>query len=125
MYQALKAYIVDDCSMIFLLRLVMLIAVVPQVLADSNSNAVNERLPVRKAEVEAHWNVDCQASWAALLDLRSKVGGQACDIPSNLRREIQLCAFIYQPPGEESQHAGPDYQGAASSIDVPRECGKK
>ena len=124
MYQALKAYFVDDYGMIFVLRLIALIAIAPQVLADSNSNAVNERLPVRKAEVEAHWKVDCQVSWAGLLELRSKGGGQACDLPSNLRRELQLCAFIYQPPGVQSLHTDPDYQGAINSMGGGGQCQK-
>ena len=111
--------------MTFSIRTLTIALFAPLALADGSSDAVNERLPVRKAEMETHWQVDCSASWVVYSQLREDNAGERCAPPPELRRQLQLCVFIYQPPGEESQHEGPDYQGAVSSIDMPRECGKK
>ena len=101
----------------FLFRMLALLLVAPVLLADSNSNAINERIPVRKAEMEVHWNVNCVHSWARVEELRGKPGAGECVFPSDLQRQLQLCAFIYQPPGEESSHSGPDFQAA-----INKEC---
>ncbi|MBE9537773.1 MAG: hypothetical protein IMF06_01760 [Proteobacteria bacterium] len=111
--------------MTFFLRIIASALFAPLVLADSSSNAVNERLPVRKAEMEAHWRVDCAGSWAAYIALREKSAGEACILPPELRHQLQLCVFIYQAPGEVFRHTGPDYQGAVSSVDIAGDCGKK
>jgi hypothetical protein len=103
--------------MMFLFRMLLLLSTAPWLLADSNSNAVNERIPVRKAEIEAHWNVNCKHNWARMEKLRSRSGGEKCVLPPDLQRQLQLCAFIYQPPGEESTHSGPDFQAA-----INKEC---
>lgn len=100
--------------MVYLIRVLLLFAAAPLLLADSNSNAVNERIPVRKKEMEVHWNVDCATSWATFTELRRATSKENCTLPSELRRDLQLCAFIYQPPGEPSSHVGPDYLGAIS-----------
>lgn len=64
---------------------------------------VNERIPVSKLELEAHWQVDCKQGWNDLTQLASAFDDQGgCVIPVKLQRQIQLCAFIYQPPGETS-----------------------
>jgi len=101
MYQALRVYFS-----------VLLFLAIPAVLADSSSSTVNERLPVRKAEMEAHWKVDCAGSWANLTELLGRSREGACSIPPGLHREMKLCSFIYQPPGEEMGHFCPDYRGA-------------
>ena len=98
--------------MIFLLRCLVLLLVSSFLQGEPNSNAVNERLPVRKAEMETHWQVDCARSWANKVELRGKPGARGCILPPDLQRQLQLCAFIYQPPGEQSVHAGPDYRAA-------------
>lgn len=77
-------------------------------LTENQSNAVNERLPVTKAEMEAHWQVDCRASWAAIQNRR---GTADCRPDAELGQALQLCAFIYQPPGEEPVAVCPDYRG--------------
>jgi len=100
--------------MIFLFRLLLLLPA-PLVLADSSSNAVNERIPVRKAEMEVHWKVDCAGSWATFVELRDRAAGEACTMPAELQRQLQLCAFIYQPPGEEVTHSYPDYRAATGT----------
>ena len=84
------------------------------VCADDSSNAVNERIHVSPAEMESHWQVDCANSWARTVELREKAGSPECALPPGLQREIRLCAFIYQPPGQQLSHFGPDYQSAAA-----------
>jgi len=101
MYQALKVYF---CLLLFL--------VAPALLADSNSSTVNERIPVRRAELEAHWKVNCGDSWVRLTGLLGKSVTAECGIPPGLQREIKLCGFIYQPPGDELSHPCPDYRSA-------------
>ena len=39
----------------------------PLSLAGDNDDAINERIPVSRAEMEAHWQVDCAAAWEDLL----------------------------------------------------------
>ncbi|MCB1694758.1 MAG: hypothetical protein H6984_00455 [Pseudomonadales bacterium] len=86
-------------------------------LADSTSNAVNERIPVSSAALEAHWNIDCQSAWSTLETMVTEVAsGGHCAIDRETRREIQLCAFVYQPPGEEQSRSCPDYRAALSLI---------
>ena len=110
--------------MIFLFRILLLLAA-PLVLAESNSNAVNERIPVRKAEMEAHWNVNCADSWARVEEIPGGVGGGVCALSPELQRQLQLCAFIYQPPGEENTHSGPNFQAAINKECPPYTEGKK
>jgi len=83
--------------------------------AENQANAVNERLHVTKAELEAHWQIDCQTNWAAI-----KNHSDPGDCPPNaeLLQELQLCAFIYQPPGEVSAAACPDYRGLLGQLDA-------
>ena len=82
--------------------------------ADGNSNAVNERITVTSAEMESHWRVDCATSWARVIELREKMGSPDCALPPELQRELKLCAFIYQPPGQQLTQSGPDYQSATA-----------
>ena len=108
--------------MVFLLRFLVLMLVSSFTQADGNSNAVNERLPVRKAEMETHWQVDCARSWANKVELRGKPGAQDCVIPQGLQRQLQLCAFIYQPPGEQAAHTGPDFRAAFTDKGTKGDC---
>ena len=82
--------------------------------ADSNSNAVNERITVTPVEMESHWQVDCAASWARAIELREKAGSLDCALPTGVLRELKLCSFIYQPPGQQHAQSGPNYQSAAA-----------
>ena len=87
-----------------------------QSMADSQSDAVNERIPVRKAEMEAHWNIDCAAAWLELGETTDSAAmapgssGGHCGADDELRRTLELCAHIYQPPGEPSAQQCPDYR---------------
>lgn len=88
------------------------------VCADDNSNAVNERITVTAAEMEAHWQVDCAGSWARTVELREEAGSAECVLPPNLLRHLKLCAFIYQPPGKTLINSGLDFQSAtAAAVD--------
>ena len=90
----------------------------PAVYAAGLSDAVNERIPVTRAELEAHWHVDCEASWAQLVSagVREHAGAN-CGIANGLRGELQLCAFIYQAPGDGKGEGCPDYLGAVKLLD--------
>ncbi len=94
-------------------------ALAAAVSADGNSNTVNERITVTPAEMESHWQVDCANSWIRAIELREKAGSPECALPPGLQRELKLCAFIYQPPGQQLAQSGPDYQSAvAQSADA-------
>ena len=54
----------------------------PAAYAASVSDAVNERIPVSSAALEAHWQVDCASSWARFSD----AGTQA-----QCRGELRYC----------------------------------
>ena len=85
-------------------------------LADGNADAVNERIPVAGAELEAHWKVDCSATLDSLQAQVQASHVPGCTIATDLRRDIQLCAFIYQPPGSPARHRCPDYQQIAKQL---------
>jgi len=101
----------------------------PAAYAASVADAVNERIPVSTAALEAHWHVDCAASWARLSEAGARAlaqAGASCDIAVGLRDELELCAFIYQPPGaaapQRVEEACPDccrrdYRGALELLD--------
>ena len=84
--------------------------------ANGSSDAVNERIHVTPAEMEAHWQVDCANSWARAIELHPKAGSPDCALPAGVLRELKLCAFIYQPPGQQLTHTGPDYQSASAQV---------
>ena len=89
----------------------LLFCIAPLVMAAAPvSDTVNERIPVSRAELEAHWQVDCAAAWAALEQLAGATG--QCAPGATLQRALRLCAFIYQPPGEEVASACPDFAAA-------------
>ena len=86
-------------------------------LAGSDGDAVNERIPVDKKELEDHWQVNCTNAWTRL---RASAARQPtkdnCEISTEMVREIKLCTFIYQPPGENSRHKCPDYRSVAQQL---------
>ena len=102
----------------------LLVCLAPLVMAATPvSDTVNERLPVSRVELEAHWQVDCSAAWAELEQLAGATG--QCVPGARLRRTLQLCAFIYQPPGEEVATACPDFAAALDLLEagpVPDSC---
>jgi hypothetical protein len=86
-----------------------LLIVAPAAYAASVADAVNERVPVSRAALEAHWHVDCASAWARFSDagLRARTG-EGCATDIGLRDELLLCAFIHQPPGTEASEAVTD-----------------
>ena len=81
----------------------------PAAYAASVSDAVNERIPVSSAALEAHWQVDCASSWARFSDAGTQAqSGASCNIAVGLHNELELCAFIYQPPGTGGSEAVTD-----------------
>lgn len=87
------------------------------VAADGKGDVVNERPQVTYLEREAHWQVDCRASWAKLVEsARTSPGGAKCRLEEAQRRALQLCSFIYQPPGEEPHSNCPNYREAISQL---------
>jgi hypothetical protein len=97
--------------------LLLLLLLSPLALADNNSNAVNERIPVNAAEMEAHWQVDCSTVRESLLLVAVQTSSEPdCGIAAKLRQDTQLCAFIYQAPGTNTQHKCPDYSGVSEHL---------
>lgn len=74
----------------------------------ADSDAVNERIPVSPKQLEAHWDIDCSASWASLT-------AGACPPAADLSRVLQLCAAIYQRPGDDRSSNCPDYLAAGQA----------
>jgi hypothetical protein len=76
------------------------------ILADSDM--VNERIPVQKIEMEKHWGVDCQETLASL-SMRLEAS-TSCAADAQVRKALELCMFIYQPPGQELTRICPNYR---------------
>jgi len=110
-----------DLPGIFILLLLSSLA-----LADNTGNAVNERIPVTASEMEAHWQVNCADVQESLLAAaRQATSRHDCGISAKLRQDIQLCAFIYQAPGNKTQHKCPDYSDVSEllqQVNEPSEC---
>ena len=97
--------------MVFSRTLLLLLLSAPITCAMGNTDAVNERIPVTRAEMETHWQLDCKASWNTLLQgAKPTRSDNGCNIPSDVQRQLQLCGFIYQPPGQAATHVCPDHQ---------------
>jgi hypothetical protein len=97
-------------------RLLALITITTATLSMASDDAVNERIPVRPLEKELHWKIDCSSSWHSLLQA-------GCAAEPTLQRQLQLCAMIYQPPGESHPPQCPDYDSAYRSLQS-RDCEK-
>ena len=86
-------------------------------LAAPVSDTVNERIPVSGAELEAHWQVDCTEVLVQLSAATQSLEADVpCPISPALRHQLQLCVFIYQPPGSAAARDCPDYRGALSVL---------
>ena len=100
--------------------IIVLLVLAPLALAQGSADAVNERIPVKKAEMEAHWQVDCASAWSSLQATATPtLAGDNCGVTAQLRRQIQLCAFIYQAPGDNSIHRCPDYRSISEHLQQP------
>lgn len=87
-------------------------------LADNGGDAVNERIVVTKAALEDHWQVDCASAWARLQTAVAQRSTQDhCGIPPGLAQDMKLCAFIYQPPGDNSSHTCPNYRSVSQLLE--------
>ena len=99
--------------MSFFRNLCCALIIAPSAWAAGPSDTLNERIPVSRLELEAHWQVDCQKSWNSFIAFASAFKNQGeCVMPVKLQRQIQLCAFIYQPPGETAHSTCRDFDGA-------------
>jgi hypothetical protein len=78
----------------------------------TDTDAVNERIPVSRYEMEEHWQVDCAATWRELADLEASNTGAET---GQFLTRLQLCSFIYQPPGSEYSNC-PNYRLAEASL---------
>lgn len=113
LHQAEAGYFGFRCAMVLLRLLLASLLFAPGLGAAPASDTVNERLPVSPAELEAHWNIDCRATWAALQALADGSGeGEQCIIGPESQRSLELCAFVYQPPGGVVSRTCPDYRAA-------------
>ncbi len=93
----------------------VLLLLPPWCLAQTASNTVNERIPVQPAQLEKHWRVNCEQSWATLLATANNT--DHCTPEPELLRQLRLCSFIYQPPGGGLNTHCPDYRGATSALE--------
>ncbi|MCP5165526.1 MAG: hypothetical protein H6990_10780 [Pseudomonadales bacterium] len=80
------------------------------------SDTVNERIPVSRVELEAHWQVDCGAAWAELEQLAGATG--QCAPGDRLRHTPALAAHL-PAPGEEVAAARPDFAAALTCSGEP------
>ena len=100
--------------------IIALLFIAPLAAAQGSADAVNERIPVTKAELEAHWKVDCASTWSSLQAAsRPAPTGDSCGVNDLIRRQIQLCAYIYQAPGDNSKHRCPDYRSVSEHLQQP------
>ena len=96
----------------------LLLLLSPLVLAGGNSDAVNERIPVSESEMEEHWQVNCAEAWGQLrMTTTDPVTTDNCGVSTELTREIRLCGFIYQAPGEQIQQRCPDYRSVSQLLE--------
>jgi hypothetical protein len=101
--------------------LLALLLLAPLTLSANTGDTANERIVVTKPELEAHWQVDCAETWSILTRaIAALPSRERCDIAPDLQRSIlrsiQLCVFIYQPPGASSPDNCPNYRAAHSAV---------
>lgn len=119
LHQAQESYFGVRCAMVLLRLFLVLFLVVPGGVAAPASDTINERIPVSRAELEAHWKVDCRATWSAVQALADgALAGKSCRIGPESRRILQLCVFIHQPPGGADTHTCPDYRAVLAAADA-------
>ena len=100
--------------------IIALLFFAPLAAAQGSADTVNERIPVTKAELEAHWKVDCASTWSSLQAASIPAPtGDDCGVTTQLRRQIQLCAYIYQAPGDNSKHRCPNYRSVSEHLQQP------
>jgi hypothetical protein len=93
----------------------LLLATLP--LNAEDSDTANERIPVTRPEMEIHWQVDCIDTWKDLIEAGNPaMNSRNCDLARKFSRAIQLCAYIYQPPGGDVLDNCPDYRAAYSAM---------
>jgi hypothetical protein len=97
----------------------------PAALSQNNADALNERIPVSNAELEAHWQVDCTATRDGLLALAQQPRQDThCTDAQAFQGRLKLCVFIYQAPASNSRHQCPDYAGALKALEVAGQQGR-
>ncbi len=72
--------------------------------------------------MEAHWQVDCHQLWRQLVDAVSSADN--CGLSAPLQRDLQLCSYIYQPPGESNDSHCPDYGRARALLNAENTAGR-
>ena len=97
--------------------LLALLLLTPMTLSANTGDTANERIVVTKPELEAHWQVNCTETWSSLARVVAALPSREhCDIAPDLQRNIQLCAFIYQPPGVPGSNKCPNYRAAHKAV---------
>jgi len=91
----------------------------PGLLLADESDAVNERIHVPRADMEAQWGTDCIATWREVSRALDSNSSDNCAVLPGLQKQLQLCAFIYQPPGEVAHSTCPDYSRAYRASQTP------
>jgi len=90
--------------------LAAMVCLAPVARGQGDDNAVNERIPVDVDQLQSHWQVDCAASREVLSMQLQSIAPGSCVISPELQRQMQLCGFIFQPPGDAVKQACPDYR---------------
>jgi hypothetical protein len=72
---------------------------------------VNERPPLSRTELEAHWGVDCTALAARLAAWTGEHGAE----PQWLE-EARLCAAIHNAPGDREASRCPDFAAVRATL---------
>ena len=90
-----------------------------------NADLVNERPTVTRAALEEHWGVDCESLRQELLLAYAESGTRAGrdsphdnagPRPTRWRNALQMCAAIYNAPGDDEAVPCPDYARAARAL---------
>jgi hypothetical protein len=110
----------SDGQMIKCTGFTLMLSLSALALADTDGDAVNERIPVSRAELESHWQVDCATALTRLLAAAARPPNyNHCEITAEMVHDIKLCAFIYQAPGDNAEHPCPDYRRISTQLGQP------
>lgn len=85
----------------------MFISATDSLLMAQTDSIVNERLPVKARELEAHWDVDCDQT---LKTTKQYLASPGVDSSEHVRlyRDAEKCAHIYNTPDTDYFKAEPD-----------------
>lgn len=91
----------------------------------ADESRVNERLPYTAAELEQHWQLDCQSSLKQLAlwvqqQTNSGLSISALKDLQQFQNTLTKCAFIHSTPNTERYSNCPDYYALVTQIKAVR-----